>query len=564
VVPREPLLEGPAAEVELGIEAVRDERVPPHVHAAVLGPAVEAGPGALRGLEHVREPPVAAREDALQERELRVVPAELDPPPPELAAEQRLAHARLLERELARPLEGGVGLRREGGDARRHPEPPARRGGDARRQLGDADHVLLGLAREPDHEVELERPPAEVGEEPRRLEQLVLPVLLLDHVAEPLRARLGGEREAGLPHAADLLEDGGRERVDARGRQRDRDALGDEAVHQLLQHGVHAAVVAGGEREERDLLVARALHEGGGVGDHALGVPLAERAVDVARLAEAAALHAPAHHLDAGAVVDDAHVRHHRVGRRREAVEVHQHALADRAEAGLERHDLCDRAVGVMARLEEGRHVEPRDAGERAQQRAAVVPVPGEDGVADVAHRLLTVAEQHAVEEGGQRLGVEGARAPGDDDRVARAAGGGAQRDAPQLEHGEEVRVGELVLEAEAHDVEGPEREVALERHEREPARAQQGLQVRPGGVDALGGHVGPAVQDVVENLEAEVGLGDLVDLREREGEAEADGAGVLVDRPPLVAEVAARPLDERQEPLVGLLEGRQHGGRGV
>src|SRR5206468_10477151 len=77
-----------------------------------------------------------------------------------------------------------------------------------------------------------------------------------------------------------------------------------------------------------------------------------------------------------------------------------------------------------------------------------------------------------------------------------------SQRDAAQLEHGEEIRVGELVLEAEAEHVEVGEREVALERDQREPARAQQGLQVGPGGVGALGGHLAAAVERVVEDLE--------------------------------------------------------------
>src|SRR5206468_4846682 len=86
------------------------------------------------------------------------------------------------------------------------------------------------------------------------------------------------------------------------------------------------------------------------------------------------------------------------------------------------------------------------------------------------------VAEEDAVQEGRQRLGVEGARPTGDHERMPGAARGGAQRDAAQLEHGEEIRVGELVLEAEAEHVEVGEREVALERDQREPARAQQGL----------------------------------------------------------------------------------------
>ena len=445
MVPGQRLAERPAAEVDGRIDPVLGQRRAPDVHPAAVGPAVEARPPPLGRLEHPGQAPVAAREDAFEERQLGVVPAEGDPPPPELAPEECVARARLFERELPRPLEGRVRLRAEGRHARRDRQPPARRGGHPRGELRDADDVLLGLARQPDHEVELQRPPPEVCEQPRGLEQLLLPVLLLDHVAQPLRPGLGGEGEARLPDAPDLLEDTRRQRVDARRGQRDRDALGREPVHQLLEHGIHAAVIAGGEREQRHLLVARARQEPGGLLDDPLGVSLAQRAVDVPGLAEAAALHAAAHHLDARAVVHDAQVRHDRIRGGREPVEVDEHSLADPRASGIEGDDLGDRAVGVVARREEGGHVQAGDAGERAQERRAVAAV-GEHRVADVADRLLAVAEQHAVQEGGQRLGVEGTRAAGDHHRMFGAALGGAQRDAPELEHGEEVRVGELVL----------------------------------------------------------------------------------------------------------------------
>jgi hypothetical protein len=136
--------------------------------------------------------------------------------------------------------------------------------------------------------------------------------------------------------------------------------------------------------------------------------------------------------------------------------------------------------------------------------------------------------------------------------------------DAAEIEHREEVRVGELVLQAEADHVEVGERQMALERDERKPARAQEGLEVGPGGIDALGRDLRPSVQHVVEDLDAEVRLGDLVHLGEREREAEADRGQVLPDGAALVAEIAARFLDEREQPLVfGMIRPR-HGSREV
>src|SRR5205823_14350321 len=108
--------------------------------------------------------------------------------------------------------------------------------------------------------------------------------------------------------------------------------------------------------------------------------------------------------------------------------------------------------------------------------------------------------------------------------------------DAAQLEHGEEIRVGELVLEAEPDHLELGERDVTLERDERQPASAEECLQVRPRRENALGRDVRATVEDVVEYLEPEVGLRDLVDLGEGEGESQPYPRGVLPDRAPFVA----------------------------
>src|SRR5262249_58629088 len=113
-------------------------------------------------LDDVGQPAVAPCEDAFQPGELAVVPAEFHAAPAELAAEQRLPRLRLLDVELGRPLERRVRLRRERGDAGRHPEPPPRRAPHPSRPLRAPEHVLLRLAWEGAHAVKLEAPPSEV------------------------------------------------------------------------------------------------------------------------------------------------------------------------------------------------------------------------------------------------------------------------------------------------------------------------------------------------------------------------------------------------------------------
>ena len=63
----------------------------------------------------------------------------------------------------------------------------------------------------------------------------------------------------------------------------------------------------------------------------------------------------------------------------------------------------------------------------------------------------------------------------------------------------------------------------ALERQEREPALLELRLHVDPRRVGALGERARVVVQDLVENLEAEVAHPDVVEIGEREADARLD-----------------------------------------
>ena len=120
-------------------------------------------------------------------------------------------------------------------------------GRDAAGEGDDASQVVLGLGRETEHEVQLETPPPEPEDELGGLDELVLAVLLLDHVAEALRPGLGCERESRLPHPLDLGEQMRVQRIDARRRQGERNALWRDAIHELGEERIDAAVVARAE-----------------------------------------------------------------------------------------------------------------------------------------------------------------------------------------------------------------------------------------------------------------------------------------------------------------------------
>jgi hypothetical protein len=76
----------------------------------------------------------------------------------------------------------------------------------------------------------------------------------------------------------------------------------------------------------------------------------------------------------------------------------------------------------------------------------------------------------------------------------------------------------------------------------------QKRLHVDPRSEDALCGDRRLSVQQVVEDLEAEVRLADLIDIREGEGYADGDTIALALGvGAALAAEVAARLLGEGQ-----------------
>ena len=166
---------------------------------------------------------------------------------------------------------------------------------------GDAEHVLVGLAGQADHEVQLEPGEPALERGPHGLVELRLVHALVDRVAQRLGARLGRERQRAALVGGEPGE-ALRRRVDAQRRQRHAQAGAQLAdARERLRD---AAVVARAQREQRDLVAAGLVEQPVGGLDHEVDRPLPHRPVPHARLAEAAAGGAAAHDLDDDAVVD--------------------------------------------------------------------------------------------------------------------------------------------------------------------------------------------------------------------------------------------------------------------
>ncbi len=131
-------------------------------------------------------------------------------------------------------------------------------GDDVDRHVADLQDVLVGLGGQAAHEVQLHLTPAVAVRGGDRADQVLLRDHLVDDLAHPFGAALGGEGEAGAaPVAGQLVGQVDVERVDAGRGQRQADLVVGVAVGEALGDVTDLAVVGGGEREEADLLRSR-------------------------------------------------------------------------------------------------------------------------------------------------------------------------------------------------------------------------------------------------------------------------------------------------------------------
>ena len=198
--------------------------------------------------------------------------------------------------------------------------------------------------------------------------------------------------------------------------------------------------------------------------------------------------------------------------------------------------------LGVFRQVEPG-DVGPADGagdpGELVLAGEALVPLHLLPHPADDRQAGLAVADHEEVDVGGQQLGVLGAGAAGDDEGVDGAAVLGLERDAAQVEHRQQVRVADLVLEREAHDVELGQGRERLQPVEGDLVLAQGFFEVGQGGEGPL---AGPAlgVHEAVEDLEPVVAHAQGIGVGEGQAERPLRLAVVLQDAIQLAAGVLA------------------------
>ena len=182
-----------------------------------------------------------------------------------------------------------------------------------------------------------------------------------------------------------------------------------------------------------------------------------------------------------------------------------------------------------------------------------------------VAHEfrqpLFGVADEEGVHEGRERFRLGRHRPSGEHQRVFRAPLLGANRQPAEVEHGQDIREGEFVLQGEAHQVEVPQRPPGFEAHERKAPLTEFPLHVRPGAEGPFECQVGLVVHHLVEDLRSQVAHADVVHIGETERHPGADPlVGLLHHGEPLAPGVPRRRLHFVEEGGVRMV-GEAHGG---
>ena len=475
IIAAEGLGAAPAPHLQLAIAAAQPRRLNgagPGGVGALGGfkPGIEAGAGPPGCLQHRRQAPIAAADEVLHRRQTHIGEIDLDPPQLAQGPAQQLLAPLELGRADAVPLKGGVGLGREVADREIQLQPAQIPAALLQRAagVGDAEHVVVALAGQADHEIELDLAIAGLHRRADAAQQFLVAEALVDDVAQALGAGFGGEGEPRLAGTAEDMGDVGVEAIDPLARQGEGDVLVSEPVAQLHPHRRQRQIVAATQRQQREIGVAGAAHALLHRLNHRLGLHIAGGAGEHAGLTEATTAGAAAADLDGEAVVDRfdvGHQPHGVVGHRRGGAPLDAHGQPRLQ--GLHRHPIGGRAV-------ERGHVDPRHQSQIPQGvRAAQTGGAGlSHHQADLGQQLLAIAEGDEIEEGRERFGIAGGGGPAGKDqrrggRISQgqvAASGSTDGDAGQIEHLEDVAGPELVAEAEAEDVEGGQGPAALDR----------------------------------------------------------------------------------------------------
>jgi hypothetical protein len=148
---------------------------------------------------------------------------------------------------------------------------------------------------------------------------------------------------------------------------------------------------------------------------------------------------------------------------------------------------------------------------------------------------------------------VSGEKAPSPPPRISGKRVGPVLRfdgDAAQIEHAEDIRVVDLMLERKADDVEFAEGAAGLEREKRDGVLAQHRVEIGPGREGALGRPARMPIDAFIQQVIAVIRHAEVVDVGKGQAAAHADRLVGLDGHVELAAQVTGGLFNAKQKRL--------------
>ncbi len=127
---------------------------------------------------------------------------------------------------------------------------------------------------------------------------------------------------------------------------------------------------------------------------------------------------------------------------------------------------------------------------------------------------------------------------------MALVAGGATARDAGEIEHVEDIGIGEFVLQGETDDIERTEWQLVFQTGQWCPAGAQGRFHVGPRRIDPFRGNAVHLIEDMIQDRQPEMAHADFIGVGEGQGKTQIDLRQILGDAAEFTAEVAGRFFD--------------------
>ena len=414
------------------------------------------------------------------------------------------------------------------------------------RKVGDSVKVLVRLGGKSHHKVELDHILARVKCHVHRAEKVFLKYVLIYNVAKSLCTRLGGKGQRRGADRLDLIHKLLCKAVNSEGGQRQIYHILIRPIDKSLGKLGKSRIVADGKRGKGYFLKARVLIKALSLTAEHLGCLFTDGAVDHSRLTEAASAHASAVDLQHYSLLNRLDVGDDHILGEEGFIEILHYRLCHLCGHVLIDGGIClYRSVFVV-----GNVIERRDV-DSLPQLCRLVEECLSCVCSLVLHLYVEPCERHkgflalsdrkAIEEVSHRLGVIGAGAAADDDRVVLPSVRCAEGYICKLQHIQNICVAHLVLKSEADYVKFGKGVAALVCGERKPVLSHPLLHICPRSVGSLAPDIALAIEHSVKYLHTEIGKSYLVGIGKAKCPSCLHACLVFYDLSELAAGVSSR-----------------------